>query len=91
MAKAKSKQTPEEQAKPQPGDINQVGTTMVTVEHIRTSHAEVVEDPRLVKVLIEYPQDYTGDRHLKQGKVYAVSPESAKIFIDKGIAKEVEN
>jgi hypothetical protein len=72
---------------PKPEDNAQL---MVTVEQIRTSHTENAEDPRLVKIVAAYPEDWKGDKHLQDGKEYKVSPETADQFIKAGIAKKME-
>lgn len=52
--------------------------------------AENVKVLNVVKVRIQYPDNYTGNKRLKNGKVYEVSPATAEILIAKGIAKLIE-
>lgn len=61
----------------------------VTSTVISSSATPAEEDTRLVKVLVKYPEEYKGRRILKDGKEYSVSPESAAVFIKKGIASKI--
>lgn len=47
-------------------------------------------DTSLVQILIEYPEGYAGQKHMTNGKVYDVSPETAELLISRGIATKGE-
>ncbi len=51
-----------------------------------TDTSEAGVDPSVVKVLIKYPDDYSGRKYFRNGQVVECSKETADIFIKKGIA-----
>ncbi|MES2004335.1 MAG: hypothetical protein V4450_07425 [Bacteroidota bacterium] len=55
-----------------------------------TGNGKPQEHQKLMKVKIQYPSDWTKDRFFKDGDVKEVAPETAKTFIEIGIATEVE-
>lgn len=59
----------------------------VTSTVIKSSYTQPAEDNRLVTVIANYPKDYKGKKFLENGKEYKVSPESARKFVEMGIAK----
>jgi hypothetical protein len=60
-----------------------------TVLSVASSKSEEV-DTSLVKVLVSYPEGYTGGRYMTDGQEYSVSLETANLFIEKGIATKVD-
>lgn len=62
----------------------------ISVDHIRSSYTEPEEDPRLVKVIVEYPENYKDKKYLKDKQEYKVSPETADRFEKLGIAKRID-
>ena len=64
-----------------------VSTATATPISVGESEAPAA-DPRLVKVIISYPKNYEGKKILPEGE-RETSPESAEIFVKKGIAKIV--
>jgi|GEM_PF-4820106 len=44
----------------------------------------------LIKVEISYPKEYEGPKLMHEGREYNVSPETAEILINKGIASIVD-
>jgi hypothetical protein len=82
----KDQKPAEEKAESKPGVMSV--TTAVTSEVIRSSATDPGKDKRLVDIKISYPEGYKGTRHMKEGVVYEVSPETAEVLIKKGIAKK---
>lgn len=62
----------------------------VTVDLIRSSYTDPVEDNRLIKMKVSYPENFKGKKYMKDGDLIAVSPESAERFEKLGLAKKIE-
>lgn len=74
----------------QPKTAVEMELPLVTSQVTSSSATETVEDKRLVKVLINYPEDYKGKKFFKDGDIKSTSPESAEAFIKAGFATKVE-
>ena len=61
----------------------------VTSTVISSSATPEVEDTRMVKILVKYPDGYKGRKILKEGIEYSVGAEAAETFINKGIASKI--
>ena len=64
-------------------------TTGVALSVSLTPDYGTPHDDRLVKVEISYPKDFKGTKYFKDGDIKEVSPETAELFIQKGIATKL--
>lgn len=85
-----AKNVGDEQAQSKVSGVELIAVPLVTSQVIRSSYTEPVEDHRLVKVLVKYPEGYKGTRYMNNGQEYKVSRESAGQFVKQGIAEIVE-
>lgn len=61
-------------------------TTSVLSTVISTANPNTGRDPNIVDIVINYPDDYTGQRFFKNGDEKEVSKEGAEQLVKKGIA-----
>ncbi len=67
-----------------------ISTGVIKTTSSAGSDPQVHANTGLTKVAIQYPVNYTGAKHFKDGDVKFVSKESADIFVAKGFGKIVE-